>query len=382
MKLKTLLAALLPAVLFCCSSNCLGADTQAIRSNINRLHEQIAAQEEQLQQSGAQELTVLDELDQISSNMEEQQEKILVLQNHLQRQQQTLAATKEALNKTMQARDQAKEQMLKRLRAFYMMGRLEVLNVTFSNKTLPELLLMMDSFHSLAGYDQSVIDRYKKSLAVLEQAKTSYELEESLQEELVRQAEEQQKKLLTLRQEREDMLTRIKAQQGLYRLAVEEMRQAEAKMKRTLVGIKARKRNPGQGLLAFKGKLPFPAQGKVTLHFGEVLKTGLRKGETVKGIHIEVKPGTAVRAVAKGRVAFAGWRRGYGNAVIIDHGQNWFTITSRLDSIAVREGDIILRPGQKIGTSGDLATLYEPGLYFEIRQDTEPQDPLQWLKAD
>lgn len=381
MKLKTLSAAFLTAFLFCCSGNCLGANTQEIRNNINRLQEQIAEQEEQLQQSGEQELTVLDKLDQISSKVEEQQEKILVLQNHLERQQQTLVATKKALDKTMQARDRAKEQMLKRLRAFYMMGRLEVLNVTFSNKTLPELLLMMDSFRSLAGYDQSVIDRYKKSLTMLEQAKTSYELEESLQEELVRQAEEQQKKLHVLRQQQEDMLTRIKAQQGLYRLAVEEMRQAEAKMKRTLAGIKARKQNPGQGLLSFKGKLPFPAKGKVTLHFGEVLKTGLRKGETVKGIHIEVKPGTKVRAVEKGRVAFAGWRRGYGNAVIIDHNRNWFTITSRLDSIAVKEGDIV-RSGQKIGVSGDLATLYEPGLYFEIRQGTEPQDPLQWLKAD
>ncbi len=382
MKLKTPLAMFLSVLLGCCSSNCLGADEHKIRININRLQEQIAVQEEQLRQSGEQELTVLDELDQISRKMEEQQEKILVLQNHLQRQQQTLAKTKEALDKTMQAREQAKQQMLKRLRAFYMMGRLGVLNVTFSSKTLPELMLMMDSFRSLAGYDQSVIDQYKKSLSVLEQAETAYELEESLQEELLRQAEEQQNKLQTLQQQQEDVLTKIRAQQGLYRLAVEEMRQAEAEMRRTLAGIKARKRNPGQGLLAFKGKLPFPAKGKVTLRFGEVLKTGLRKGETVKGIHIEVKPGTEVQAVEKGRVAFAGWRRGYGNAVIIDHGQNWFTITSRLDSIAVREGDIVLSPGQKIGVSGDLATLYEPGLYFEIRQGTEPQDPLQWLEAD
>jgi septal ring factor EnvC (AmiA/AmiB activator) len=381
MKLKTFFAALLLAG-FCCSPiRCLGADEQNLRININQLREQIAEQEEQLRQSGEQELTVLDELDQISSRMEEQQEKILVLQKHLQRQQQTLAKTKEVLSKTMQARDQAKQRMLRRLRAFYMMGRLGVLNVTFSNKTLPELMLMMDSFRSLAGYDQSVIDRYKKSLAVLEQAETAYELEASLQEELLRQAEEQQKKMQVLRQQQEDVLTRIKAQQGLYRLAVEEMRQAEAEMKRTLTGIKARKQNPGQGLLSFKGKLPFPAKGKVTLHFGEVLKSGLRKGETVKGIHIEVKPGAEVQAVEKGRVAFAGWRRGYGNAVIIDHGRNWFTITSRLDSIAVREGDIV-RPGQKIGVSGDLATLYEPGLYFEIRQGTGPQDPLLWLKAD
>ncbi len=360
---------------------CLGANEGEIKINIGRLQEEIALQEDQLRQSGEQELTVLDELDQVSSNVEQQQEKILVLQKQLQRQQQILARTKETLNQTMQARDLAKQHMLNRLRAFYMMGRLGVLNVTFSSQTLPELMLMTDSFRSLSVYDRLVIARYRKSLAVLEQAKTAHELEESLQEELVRQAEEQQKPLKKLRQQREDLLTRIKAQQGLYRLAVEEMRQAEAEMKHTLAKIKERKRNPGQGLQPFKGKLPFPAEGKVTLHFGEVLKTGLHKGETVKGIHIAVDKGAKVRAVEKGRVVFAGWRRSYGNAVIIDHGQNWFTVTSRLDTVLVREGDVVQR-NQQIGVSGDLATLYEPGLYFEIRQGEEPQDPLQWLKAD
>lgn len=380
MRLKTLSAALLAAVLLCCGSGtCFSADEQDMESNINRLQEQIAAQKEQLWQSGRQERTVLDDLDRISSRMERLQEKILLLQKRLQQQRQTLTATKDVLDKTIQARDQAKQQMLNRLRAFYLMGRLGVLNVTFSNKTLPELMLMMDSFRSLAVHDQGVIDRYKNSLAVLEQAATAYELQASLQEELMRQAEEERSNLQQVRQEREDMLTRIKAQQGLYRLAVEEMRQAEAKMRRTLAGIKARKHNPGQGLLSYQGKLPLPAAGKVILRFGEVLQTGLRKGETVKGIHIEVKPGTQVQAVEKGRVVFTGWRRGYGNAVIIDHGRNWFTVTSRLDAIAVKEGDVVWR-GQKIGVSGDLATLYEPGLYFEIRHGSEPQDPLQWLK--
>lgn len=380
MKLQKLLVPVLLAGLIS-PLPCLGAKEGEIRIKIGRLQEEIALQEDQLRQSGEQELTVLDELDQISRKVELQQEKILVLQKQLQKQQKTLAQTKATLNQTVQASNLAKQHMLNRLRAFYMMGRLGVLNVTFSRQTLPDLLLMTDAFRSLSLYDRQVIARYHKSLVELEQAKTAHELEESLQEELVRQAEEQQKPLKKLRQQREDLLTRIKAQQGLYRLAVAEMRQAEADMKRTLARIKERKRNPGKGLQAFKGKLPFPAKGNVTLHFGEVVKSGLRKGETVKGIHIAVEKGTKVQAVEKGRVIFAGWRRGYGNAVIIDHGKNWFTVTSRLDTILVREGDVVQR-NQQIGVSGDLATLYEPGLYFEIRQGEKPLDPLQWLTSD
>jgi septal ring factor EnvC (AmiA/AmiB activator) len=382
MKRKKLAAIFLATALSCAAWSSLAADAGKVQIKIGRLREEIALQEEKLQQSTGEEVAVLDELDKISSKMEEQQGKINLLQKQLRAQQETLAKTKTVLDQTMQARDKALRHMLNRLRAFYMMGRLGVLNVTFSSKTLPELMLMTDSFRSLAGYDRTVIEKYRESLAALKQAQTAHELEASLLEELVRQAEEQQQALNVLRSQREDVLTRIKTQQGLYRLAMQEMRQAETQLIRSL--SQPQPKFPpynGPGLPPFKGKLPFPAAGKVIHHFGDVLKDGLRKGEKVSGIHIAVQPETEVRAVQKGRVVSAGYRRGYGNAVIIDHGQNWLTLTSRLDTVFVREGEEVAQ-NQKIGSSGDLATLYEPGLYFEIRQGSTPQDPLQWLKAN
>lgn len=314
--------------------------------------------------------------------MDEQQGKINLLQKQLEEQRQNLAKTQETLKQTTQARDKALRHMLDRLRAFYTMGRLGALNVTFSSRTLPELMLMQDSFRSMAGYDRTVIEHYRASLNALKQAQTAHELEESLLEELVRQAEEQRQALNGLRAEREEVLTKIKAERGLIQLAMQEMRQAEAKLIRSLSQPQPDvEPYDGPGLLPDKGKLPFPAKGKLTQRFGETLKDGFRKGEKVSGIHIAVELDTEVRAVQKGRVIAAGYRNGYGNAVIIDHGQNWLTLTSRLDAVFVREGEDVVQ-NQKIGSSGDLATLYAPGLYFEIRQNGAAQDPLQWLKAD
>ncbi len=352
-----------------------------MRIKIGKLREEMALEEEKLQKSTEEERAVLDELDKLGSRMDEQQGKINLLQKQLEEQRQNLAKTQELLTQTAQARDKALRHMLDRLRAFYVMGRLGALNVTFSSKTLPELMLMQDSFRSMAGYDRTVIEKYRASLTALKQARTAYELEESLLEELMRQAEEQQLALNELRLQREEVLTRIKAEQGLIQLAMQEMRQAEAKLIRSLSQPPEAEPYNGPGLLPDKGKLPYPATGKLTQRFGETLKEGFRKGEKVSGIHIAVKPDTEVRAAQKGRVIFAGYRNGYGNAVIIDHGQNWLTLTSRLDAVFVREGDVVAQ-NQKIGVSGDLATLYEPGLYFEIRQNGAAQDPLQWLKAD
>ena len=66
--------------------------------------------------------------------------------------------------------------------------------------------------------------------------------------------------------------------------------------------------------------------------------------------------------------------------VVIDHGFNYYTVTSRLDTIMVKEGDKVDR-GTLIGSTGDMATLFARGLYFEIRTGSTPLDPLQWLKA-
>jgi septal ring factor EnvC (AmiA/AmiB activator) len=375
---KTLAAVALAAVL-AASQPVIAQNAGQVRIKIGQLREEMALEEEKLQKSTEEERAVLEELDKLGSRMDEQQGKINLLQKQLEEQRQNLAKTEEARQQTAQARDKALRHMLDRLRAFYTLGRLGALNVTFSSRTLPELLLMHDSFRSMAAYDRTVIEKYRASLTALKQAQTAHELEESLLEELVRQAEEQRLALNELRVQREEVLTRIKAEQGLIQLAMQEMRQAEAKFIRSLSQPPEAPPFNGPGLLPDKGSLPFPAGGKLTQRFGEPLKEGFRKGEKTSGIHIAVEPETEVRAVQKGRVLSAGYQNNYGNAVVIDHGQGWISLTSRLDAVFVREGEIVGQ-NQKIGVSGDLATLFEPGLYFEIRQKGAAQDPLQWLK--
>jgi septal ring factor EnvC (AmiA/AmiB activator) len=98
------------------------------------------------------------------------------------------------------------------------------------------------------------------------------------------------------------------------------------------------------------------------------------------GVEIEAERGAPVRAVADGRVLFAGWFRGYGQIVIIDHGERNLTVSGFLDEIAVGAGDAVRR-GDAIGAVGDTGSLAGPGLYFEIRREGQPVDPAAWLRA-
>ncbi len=87
-----------------------------------------------------------------------------------------------------------------------------------------------------------------------------------------------------------------------------------------------------------------------------------------------------MRAVGAGRVLFAGWFRGYGQLVILDHGQGSVTVSGYLDEIAVEAGASLER-GQAVGTVGETGSLSGPGLYFEIRHEGKPVDPQGWLES-
>jgi septal ring factor EnvC (AmiA/AmiB activator) len=131
-------------------------------------------------------------------------------------------------------------------------------------------------------------------------------------------------------------------------------------------------------LRPFRGAIPWPAPGIVTGRFGRQ-PTG-RFGATItrNGVEISLSEGQPVRAVHEGTVAYADQFTGYGNLVIIDHGEGAYSLYGHLDTLAVARGDRV-DAQTRIGTSGRNPS-GNPSLYFELRIDAKPVDPLQWLK--
>ena len=80
-----------------------------------------------------------------------------------------------------------------------------------------------------------------------------------------------------------------------------------------------------------------------------------------------------------GHVVYTGWFKGYGNLIILDHGNEYYTLYAHVAEMLVKEGDDV-RPAQRIGTVGDTGSLVGPRLYFEVRYQGKPQDPEQWLR--
>lgn len=127
------------------------------------------------------------------------------------------------------------------------------------------------------------------------------------------------------------------------------------------------------GFKQAKGTLPMPARGKIITAYGEQVV----KGVSAKGITIRTRNQAHVVAPFDGSVIFSGPFRGYGNLIIIEHGDGYLSLLAGLENMDVEVGQMLLA-GEPVGqmpSDGDAK------LYMEIRKDNQPVDPLAWLKV-
>jgi len=133
----------------------------------------------------------------------------------------------------------------------------------------------------------------------------------------------------------------------------------------------------GTGLGKLKGQLPWPTPGRIARKFGE--NTSKDSELTTRGVFIEAKAGSVVRAVADGRVAFADWFQSFGLLLIVDHGEGYLSLYGHNQSLSKKVGEVV-RGGELIAAVGDSGGQNLSGLYFEIRYRGTAEDPAQWCR--
>lgn len=123
-----------------------------------------------------------------------------------------------------------------------------------------------------------------------------------------------------------------------------------------------------------RGSLRLPARGSVANRFG----APRQEGSSWKGLFIRSEAGAEVKAIAAGRVVFAEWMRGFGNLLIVDHGDAYLTIYGYNEALLKQVGDAV-KGGDTVATVGKSGGHPETGLYFELRHQGQPLDPLKWV---
>jgi septal ring factor EnvC (AmiA/AmiB activator) len=136
--------------------------------------------------------------------------------------------------------------------------------------------------------------------------------------------------------------------------------------------------DPDQATGAFaslKGRLHLPVRGEIASRFGKARPEG---GTTWKGLFIRATEGADVKAIATGQVVYADWLRGFGNLLVLDHGDGFLSVYGNNQSLLKEAGQTV-RPGDVVATVGNSGGNPESGLYFEIRHQGQAFDPLRWV---
>lgn len=130
----------------------------------------------------------------------------------------------------------------------------------------------------------------------------------------------------------------------------------------------------GANFAALKGKLRLPVRGAVSNRFGSAREDS---GVSWKGLFIKASEGAEVKAVAAGRVVFADWLRGFGNLIIIDHGDGYMSLYGNNQSVLKQAGEVV-KGGDTIASVGNTGGNESNGLYYELRNQSRPFDPMSW----
>ncbi|MDP2809808.1 MAG: peptidoglycan DD-metalloendopeptidase family protein [Rhodocyclaceae bacterium] len=184
----------------------------------------------------------------------------------------------------------------------------------------------------------------------------------------------QRREISTLRRD-EQRLTKLI--EGLARIAATKKAAPRADVGRTATVPKAKSHDPGNvggAFAALRGQLRLPVKGTIAGRFGSPRAEG---GASWKGIFIRAAEGAEVKAVASGAVVFADWLRGFGNLLIIDHGDGFLSVYGNNESLLAAVGTSV-KGGESVATVGNSGGNPDSGLYFELRHRGQPFDPLKW----
>ena len=128
-----------------------------------------------------------------------------------------------------------------------------------------------------------------------------------------------------------------------------------------------------------KGLLMMPVKGKIIHFYGTYTDTRFKLVNFRSGINIKADRGEPVHAVFKGTTLYASWFKGYGNMIIIDHGDHYYTVYAHAEELFKKKGDPV-GAGEVIATVGDSGSVEGPGLHFEVRYHGKPVDPMHWIR--
>lgn len=269
------------------------------------------------------------------------------------------------------------------LQGAYMMGKQERIKLLL-NQEDPAAVGRMMVYHGY--FSRARAGRMLEIHAVLEELNRIETEVTGQQADIARlQAQQQEKssRLASEQDKRREILAQVESRLKDKTVELKNLEQDEQRLHKLVQSLrKALKDIPAaagkyKSLQSLKGRMRWPVAGRITMRYGERHASGKLRS---RGVLIATHPGSDVSAIAKGRIAFADWLRGFGLLLIIDHGDGFMSLYGHNRSLYKSVGEWV-NPGELIAAAGNSGGQQQSGLYLELRKEGRPFDPGPWFSG-
>ncbi|NMT62173.1 murein hydrolase activator EnvC family protein [Marinobacter orientalis] len=302
------------------------------------------------------------------------------LREQAREQQQRLSELSEEEAELTRTLEGQRESLKKQIRAAWMEGDAPAVKVLL-NEIDPDKVARTMTYYEYLSRD--TIDRLEAFAANLRQLK---ETQKQVRAGRLRLAEleedvaSRQQKLASSKTRREQTLAALETDISDRRNEREELEADRRRLEKLLKEVEEAiasipTPNESDPFGSLRDKLPWPAKGKVVSSFGDSYADGKLR---YRGLLINTADESEVKAVHYGRVVFANWLRGFGLMTILDHGDGYMTLYGHSSSLFTSPGDWV-EAGEAIAQAGRTGGTDNPAVYFEIRHNGKPDNPLRWL---
>lgn len=336
--------------------------------------------------------------DALDTDVEAAEKKLAASRGELERMSLALSALHAELAKTEAERDRAKagleaesKALGQELRATYITGQREQAKLLLSQDSAGPVGRLLTYQDYLSRARAARVTRLRDEGQKLTDAQARLKSESGQLETLKAENEKIVAEDAALKAQRARLLAKLNERIESEEDVLKSLVQDEKDLSRVLDNIKTvladqpvrtpaapeRDGSPARAFGQGRGRMAWPLRGELLANYGEP-KVG---GKLVwKGLWIAADRGAAVKASARGRVAYMGFMHRYGLIVILEHEDNHFTLYGHLDNVAVSAGQSV-GLGETVGQVGDSGGHERTGVYFEMRKGTEPLDPRNWLQS-
>lgn len=359
---------------------CAGGAHASRQDDLERLHKRIAALQQEFEKTSDSQSEAADSLRESERAISDSSRKLQELS------QQQLLANRELAQlqqraATMQAEMRGQQALLGRLlyRQYLDGGQQEYLKLLLGNDDPNQVARDLRYYEYIARNRAAVLASLRDNLSALQEVTEQSRLKSEEIAALRAQALTQQQLLEQDKHARQQMLGKIAAQLQQQRRELGRLQRNESRLSQLVQQLANVLPGEGTNETAFKklkGKLALPVKGKPGNQFGARRP---ESGMLWTGWFLRAAAKQPVKAVAGGRVAYADWLRGYGNLLIIDHGQGYLSLYGNNETLYKQVGDS-LRAGDTVAAVGSSGGNEDSGLYFELRFEGKPFDPKPWIR--